>query len=175
MLRLTLRSSSKLPLTWRVVTRLKISFQGLKHRVSDIEDMMLCPCRAMSFYLKRSKSLRYKGQKLLFAPLVSFNGVHKEISKATISSWIRKTIEMCISNPGAPPPDVHVTAHSVRRAGASIAFRGNAPLQDILDAGSWVVDSTFTSFYLAPMAPKVEGRFRLGPVSAARSVVPMRL
>jgi hypothetical protein len=153
----------------------KVAIEGLKYRVSDPEEMMLCPVRAMIIYLRRSKGLRFKGQKNLFAPILTINGVHKEISKATVSNWIRKTISMCLSQAGVDASSVHITAHSVRRAGASIAFSGNIPLQDILDAGSWVAQSTFTSFYLAPMAPEVEGRYRLGPVSAARSVVALRL
>jgi hypothetical protein len=153
----------------------KISFEGLKYRVSDTEDMMLCPVRAMRCYLHRSTQLRFEGQKFLFAPLQAKGGVHKEISKATISNWIKKTISMCLLQAGVHPSTVHITAHSVRKAGASLAFRGNIALQDILDAGSWVTDSTFISYYFASMAPKVEGRFRLGPVSAARSVVPVGL
>ena len=57
----------------------------------DREEMKLCPVRATFIYLERTKDMRI-GKQLLF---VSYKpGFTKEIAKATISSWLKKTISM---------------------------------------------------------------------------------
>ena len=50
------------------------------------EDKTLCPVRALLYYLDRTKDMR-QGKELVF---VSFKkGFEKDISPATISSWIK--------------------------------------------------------------------------------------
>ena len=56
------------------------------------EDRSLCPVRALRYYLDKIKDLR-QGKDLVF---VSFKqGFSKDISPATISSWIKKTVILC--------------------------------------------------------------------------------
>ena len=55
-------------------------------------DRSLCPVRALRYYLDRTSDLR-QNKELVF---VSFkNGFDKDISPATISSWIKQTVILC--------------------------------------------------------------------------------
>ena len=55
-------------------------------------DRSLCPVRAIRYYLDRTSDLR-QNKELVF---VSFKkGFHKDISPATISSWIKQTVILC--------------------------------------------------------------------------------
>ena len=56
------------------------------------EDRCLCPVRALRYYLDKTQDLR-QGKELVF---VSFKkGFNKDISPATISSWIKQTMILC--------------------------------------------------------------------------------
>ena len=55
-------------------------------------DRSLCPVRALRYYLDRTADLR-QGKELVF---VSFKkGFDKDISPATVSSWIKQTVILC--------------------------------------------------------------------------------
>ena len=56
---------------------------------SLLQDRSLCPVRSFRYYLDKTKDLR-KGKKLLFVAIKE--GYSKDISKATISSWIKQSI-----------------------------------------------------------------------------------
>ena len=56
---------------------------------SLVQDRSLCPVRALRYYFDRTKDLR-KGKKFLFVAIKE--GYSKNISKATISSWIKQSI-----------------------------------------------------------------------------------
>ena len=81
------------------------------------EDKSLC--RALRYYLDRTKDLR-KGKDLVF---VSFRkGFQKDIVPATISSWIKQTVLLCYQLSDQTAQDLHrVRAHDVR---AFAAFQG---------------------------------------------------
>ena len=44
-------------------------------------------------------------------------------------------------------------------------------MDDILQAGRWANQSTFTGFYLRDVAADLEGIYRLGPILAAQTIV----
>ena len=55
-------------------------------------DRSLCPVRVLRYYLDRTSNLR-QNKELVF---VSFKkGFDKDISPATISSWIKQTVVLC--------------------------------------------------------------------------------
>ena len=56
---------------------------------SLVQDKSLCPVRSLRYYLDKTKDLR-KGKNLLFVAIKE--GYSKDISKATISSWIKQSI-----------------------------------------------------------------------------------
>ena len=104
-------------------------------------DRSLCPVRA--YYLDRTSDLRqYK--ELVF---VSFKkGFDKDISPATISSWIKQTVILCYELSDHQAHTLHqVKAHDVRAFAASKAFQSGVSLEQILSACHWKSHNTFTN------------------------------
>ena len=110
------------------------------------EDRSLCPVRALRYYLDKTQSLQ-EGKELVF---VSFKkGFSKDISPATISSWIKQTVILCYERSDQEAQNLHqVKAHDVRAFAASKAFQSGISLDQILSACYWKSHNTFTQFYL---------------------------
>ena len=98
-------------------------------------DRSLCPVRALRYYLDRTSDLR-QHKELVF---VSFKkGFDKDISPATISSWIKQTVILCYEFSDHPAHTLHqVKAHHVRAFAASKAFQLGVSLEQILAACHW--------------------------------------
>ena len=135
------------------------------------EDILLCPVRALSIYLKLTSELR-QDKILLF---VSYKQGHsKDIQCSTISSWIKNTIKFCYSRVGDLDMDrLGVKAHDVRAFTASKAFYGGVSVDQILQACHWKSHNTFTSFYLKDLSGQNQKdlSFHLGSFVAAQQVV----
>ena len=131
-------------------------------------DRSLCPVRALHYYLDRTADLR-QNKELVF---VSFKkGFDKDISPATISSWIKQTVILCYELSDQEALTLHqVTAHDVRAFAASKAFQSGISLDQILSACHWKSHNTFTQFYLKDVAWADSELFHLGPVVAAQHV-----
>ena len=89
-------------------------------------DRPLCPVRALRYYLDRTSDLR-QDKELVF---VSFKkGFDKDISPATISSWIKQTVILCYELSDHQSHTLHqVKAHDVRSFAASKAFHPGVSL-----------------------------------------------
>ena len=113
-------------------------------------DRSLCPVRALRYYLDRTLDLRQNKELLL----VSFKkGFDKDISPATISSWIKHTVILCYELSDQEALTLHqVKAHDVRVFAASKAFQSGVSLEQILAACHWKSHNTFTQFYLKDVA-----------------------
>ena len=98
-------------------------------------DRSLCPVRALHYYLDRTSELR-RNKELVF---VSFKkGFDKDISPATISSWIKQTVILCYELSDQQALTSHqVKAHNVRAFAASKAFQSGISLEQILSACHW--------------------------------------
>ena len=124
------------------------------------DDRSLCPVRALRYYLDKTTDQR-QDKELVF---ISFNqGFSKDISPATISSWIKKTMILCYELTDWENFDLHqVKAHDVRAFAASKAL--------ILSACHSKSHNTFTQFYLKDVAWTDSELFHLGPVVVARQI-----
>ena len=131
-------------------------------------DRTLCPVRALRYYLDRTSDLR-QGKELVF---VSFKkGFDKDISPATISSWIKQTVILCYELSDHQAHTLHqVKAHDVRAFAASKAFQSGVSLEQILSACHWKSHNTFTQFYLKDVAWADSELYHLGPVVAAQQI-----
>ena len=131
-------------------------------------DRSLCPVRALRYYLDRTSDLR-QSKELVF---VSFKkGFDKDISPATVSSWIKQTVILCYELSDQQALSLHqVKAHDVRAFTASKAFQSGISLDQILSACHWKSHNTFTQFYLKDVAWADSELFRLGPVVAAQQI-----
>ena len=132
------------------------------------EDRSLCPVRALRYYLDKTQDLR-TGKELVF---VSFKqGFDRDISPATISSWIKQTVVLCYDLSDQESLTLHqVKAHDVRAFAASKAFQSGISLDQILAACHWKSHNTFTQFYLKDVAWADKELFHLGPVVAAQQI-----
>ena len=131
-------------------------------------DRSLCPVRALRYYLDRTSDLR-QNKDLVF---VSFKkGFDKDISPATVSSWIKQTVILCYELSDQQALSLHqVKAHDVRAFAASKAFQSGTSLDQILSACHWKSHNTFTQFYLKDVASADSELFHLGPVVAAQQI-----
>ena len=131
-------------------------------------DRSLCPVRALRYYLDRTSDLR-RNKELVF---VSFKkGFDKDISSATVSSWIKQTVILCYELSDQQALNLHqVKAHDVRAFAASKAFQAGSSLEQILSACHWKSHNTFTQFYLKDVGWADSELFHLGPVVAAQQI-----
>ena len=131
-------------------------------------DRSLCPVRALRYYLDRTSDSR-QDKELVF---VSFKkGFDKDISPATISSWIKQTVILCYELSDHQAHTLHqVKAHDVRAFAASKAFQSGVSLEQILSACHWKSHNTFTQFYLKDVAWADSELYHLGPVVAAQQI-----
>ena len=131
-------------------------------------DRSLCPVRALRYYLDRTSDLR-QHKELVF---VSFKkGFDKDISPATISSWIKQTVMLCYELSDQQAHTLHqVKAHDVRAFAASKAFQSGVSLEQILSACHWKSHNTFTQFFLNDVAWADSELYHLGPVVAAQQI-----
>ena len=147
-----------------------VTIQSLKDFLSTgmEEDAKLCPVRALRIYLERTDKYR-SGRTRLFLSLQK--GRRKDISKATISWWLKSTIILCYEQAARELRHLHrVKAHQVRGMAASWALHQNAPIEKIMMACSWKSHTTFTSFYLRDLSSIRGEMFRLGPIVSAQHV-----
>ena len=136
---------------------------------SLVEDRSLCPVRSLRFYLDRTKDLR-KGKNLLFVSIKE--GHTKDISRVTISSWIKQTIILAYQNSTETDQKVsQVKAHDVRSMASSLAFKGGVSLDQILQACFWRSHGTFTNFYLKDGCWENDNLLKLGPIVSAQHVI----
>ena len=94
----------------------------------------LCPIRAFRYYLDRTSDLG-QNKDLVF---VSFKkGFDKDISPATISSWIKQTVILCYEFSDQEALTLHHVKAHVRAFAASKAFQSGVSLEPILSACHW--------------------------------------
>ena len=104
-------------------------------------DRRLCTYLVMKEYLSRTKNLRGNHSKLF----ISYVKPHKEVTKDTISRWIKTVMARSGVNTNV------FGAHSVRSASSSKAYRNKVPIKDILEKAGWSNASTFARFYKKPI------------------------
>ena len=133
------------------------------------QDRSLCPVRALKFYLDRTKDLR-KNKNLLFVAIKE--GFARDISRATISSWLKQTILLAYENSDPESQQLYqVKAHDVRSMAASLAFKGGISLNEILQACFWKSHNMFTNFYLKDLCWHNGQILKLGPIVSAQHVI----
>ena len=126
---------------------------------TDSADRYLCPVRALRIYLAKSQPYR-QNKKLLFIAIRK--SYKKDITKNTISGYIRQAILKAYRAAGEE--DIRLSqckAHDVRALSASLAFRYNISLENILKNCSWKSDIVFTNFYLRDLAVQTPELFKL--------------
>ena len=140
--------------------------KSLTNFVGDLEeDRLLCPVRALQYYLRATKHVVNRPSSLFVSP----SNQSRAISKNAISFFLRETI----SGTGALCEGEGQTlrAHSIRGVSTSLAFRRNWSLQQVLKAATWKSNSTFASFYLKDISYTWDNCKSLGPFVSAGQVI----
>jgi hypothetical protein len=113
-------------------------------------DRLLCPRRALSYYLTKTKKLRK-----LF--ITYKEGCHRAASHDAISKWIVRTISICYQCSKESDFSLART-HDTRSLSTSLALFNGLSMEEIMEAASWKSESTFTAHYLTIMSEE-RGRF----------------
>jgi integrase len=145
----------------------RISVKSLTDFVDEQmqEDRSLCPVRALRYYLDKTNNVRRASIRLFISCLAP----HAEITKATLSAWIKRTVKLAYQlSPDEDRAFAQVRAHDIRGLAASWAFKNSVPLIDVLRAGTWKNHTTFTSFYLKDVTSIQDGLRSLGTLSVAQ-------
>ena len=126
------------------------------------DDLLLCPVRALRFYLPRARSLSPGRHRLFVSP----RRPTRHLSKNALSFFLREVI----SAAGATRPQVGpLRAHEVRSVSTSVAFHRNWSVSSVLESATWASSSVFSSFYLRDIQHEFDGLLSLGPFVAAGS------
>ena len=128
---------------------------------------LLCPVRAVRRYLDRTAAHRLRCERLF----VTAGRSKKEISKTTVSFWLRKTISHAYELSGMEQPVPAPRARETRGIAPSLLFKKNFVVDQVLKAGTWRRHTTFTHHYLRDLAHRSLDTFHLGPVVAAQALV----
>ena len=123
---------------------------------------LLCPC----CYLDRTAAHRPRCERLC----VTAGRSKKEISKTTVSFWLRKTISRAYELSGTEQPVPAPRARETRGIAPSLLFK-NFAVDQVSKAGTWIRHTTFTHYYLRDLAHRSLDTFHLGPVVAAQALV----
>ena len=132
----------------------------------DQDEMLLCPVRAVREYLRRTRSFRPELPRLF----LTTGRRRKMVSKNTISFWLKEVIRKAYVSSGEDLP-ARIRAHETRSIAPSAVFKRNFAVGQVLRAGVWSRQTTFTSFYLRDVTHRSLDTFSLGPVVAAQQVL----
>ena len=127
---------------------------------------LLCPVRAVRCYLDRTAAHRLLCERLF----VTAGRRKKEISKTTVSFWLRKSISCAYQLSGMEQPVPAPRAWETRGIAPSLLFKKNFAVDQVLKAGTWRRHTTFTRHYLRDLAHRSLDTFHLGPVVAAQAL-----
>ena len=128
---------------------------------------LLCPVRAVRCYLDRTAAHRPRCERLFVTPGRS----KEEISKTTVSFWLRKSISRAYQLSDTEQPVPAPRARETRGIAPSLLFKKNFAVDQVLKAGTWRRHTTFTRHYLRDIALRSLDTFHLGPVVASQALV----
>ena len=114
--------------------------------VGQEELCLVCPVRALSLYLDRTRG--FKGPTLQL--LVCYGGSRKglALSSEGLSAWLQRVISASVG----PDERDGVRAHSTRGVAASVALLRGVSVPDICQAARWGSAHTFARFYMMDVA-----------------------
>ena len=128
---------------------------------------LLCPVHAVKHYLTRTAQHRPLCERLF----VTSGRTKKEISKDTVSFWLRRVISRAYQLSGKPLLTSSPLAQETRGIASSLIFKKNYAVSQVLKAGTWRRHTTFTRHYLRDLSHKSLDTFHLGPVVVAQATV----
>ena len=135
---------------------------------SDDEERLLCPVRALRWYLQRTRSV--SRPRPLF---LSVRDPDRPLSKAAVSFLLRQLLRSAHKDfPDHMGPTLRVGAHDVRSVATSLLWSLNRAVADVMAVACWRTQSVFATHYLCAVQRVQDGVFSIGPIVAAGSVIP---
>ena len=139
------------------------------HVTPESQDRLLCPRRALRYYLKESRlPVTDMGSNFLFRTL---EDTPMQLSTHRHKAFVIEAIRIAYRAMDRPDPTDSFRLHDMRRLSFSIASASGVSLDSILTAGRWRSQNTFTKHYLRSMARVAENLYSLGPLSVPGGVV----
>lgn len=132
------------------------------------EDYLLCPVRALKYYLHKTEKLRGSSGNLF----CSVKNAKRAMSKGAMAFFLKDTIrraheqlqeDMLIT--------LKVKAHEIRGVATSFRFYKNLSVPDLINAAFWRCQSVFASHYLKDIEIMYQNCRALGPVIVAGTSV----
>ena len=103
---------------------------------------------------------------------MSTGHVKKIVSRNTISFWLRSIISMAhVSASYEDCRALRVRPHKVRKVATFLHFKRNCAVHQVLKAGRWSSQLTFSAFCLRDATHRHLNTFAIGPVLVAQRVV----
>jgi len=139
-----------------------------------LPDRKLCPVRAVKVYRSRTSDIR-KGTKMRKLFISYKQGFQTDIHKNTFTGWIKALIKMAYSK--CPNNIIELSncrPHEIRALSASVAFKANLNLDDVLKSCTWKKHTTFTNHYLKDISMIQDDLYCLGPLVVARNVLQVK-
>lgn len=128
-----------------------VTLQSIFHEYQDKpEDALLCPVRAITKYVDRTKDMTNDKKLLLIHPQEG-----KKATAASLACWLKAAISSAYTEDATSP---HCSPHEIRAIAASLSAFNHASVADILEAGTWKSYSTFTNNYLKDVGASVSDR-----------------
>ena len=143
------------------------SVPALPNARNNRNGRLFCPLWPVRRYLDRTAEHRPRYERLF----VTAGRSKKEISKTTVSFWLRKTISCAYELSGAALLVPAPRACETRGIAPSLLFKKNFAVDQVLKAGTWRRHTIFTRHYLRDLAHRSLDTFHLGPMVAAQAVV----
>ena len=140
-----------------------LTIPGLKALLCPEDaDRLLCPIRALLYYLDRTKDHRQDKRRLF----LSLNSKHKkDIQKGTIARWIRTLIHLAYSQCASSLTPISTRAHETRAIASSMAVALGASLENVMRTAYWKSQTTFLHHYLRDVSQQsLDNSFSLGQV-----------
>ncbi len=113
--------------------------------IRSFKEKLLCPVRALKWYLKKTETIRGEGGDAMIL-LRCLNSPYRPPSSQTVSRWLVRTIKMAYEiHPHLPKG--RARAHSLRAVAPNWAHFKGASKRDILQAADWRRETTFIKHY----------------------------
>ena len=133
----------------------------------DRDELLLCPISA----LRKSVSRTEQDRPGIEGFFISMGMRKKQVSRNTFSFWLRSVISF--AHASALEEDcrsLRVRAHEVRKVATSLLFKKNCMVHQVLKAGTWSAQFSFSSFCLRDVTHRYWDAFSIGPVVAAQLI-----
>ena len=133
----------------------------------DDQELLLCPVRALRRYIQVAATRRGNRQRL-FIPVT--NSTKGEVSRNSVSYWLKKAILAAYAHKGLPPPATY-NPHEIRAVASTMALHSNISIQTIMEGCFWTSNTVFASHYLRNVSVQdVKGSSSFGPLVVAQQL-----